>query len=172
MAINIRPFREPDRPVVRDLTIASFEGVSIDHNIDLRLGPIAGRDWRWRKARDVDRDIDLLGAELAVAEDDQSGAVVGYVTMQCDVESQIGWIHNLVVAGAARGQGLGRRLIAHALSYFRAAGMTVAKIETLDQNAIGRRLYPSLGFIEVAQQIHYAMPLLDRPANDPGPDSP
>jgi len=167
MAIFIRSFRESDRPVVRELTIAAFEGVSIDHNIDLRLGPIAGRDWRWRKARDVDRDIDSPGAELAVAEDDQSGAVVGYVTMQCDAESRIGWIHNLVVAGAARGQGLGRRLIEHALFHFRAAGMTVAKIETLEQNAIGRQLYPSLGFIEVARQIHYAKPL----SNDPDPDS-
>ncbi len=172
MAIEIRPFREPDRPVVRELTIAAFEGVSIDHNIDLRLGPIAGRDWRWRKARDVDRDIDLLGAELAVAHDDQSGAVVGYVTMQCDAEARIGWIHNLVVAGAARGQGLGRRLIEHALSHFRAAGMTVAKIETLEQNAIGRHLYPSVGFVEVARQIHYAKPLWDQPADEPASDSP
>ena len=51
MAIVIRPYREPDRPVVRELTVSAFEGVSIDHNIDLRLGPIAGRDWRWRKSR-------------------------------------------------------------------------------------------------------------------------
>jgi len=172
MAIDIRPFEETDRPVVRELTVAAFEGVSIDHNIDLRLGSVAGRDWRWRKARDVDRDIDLLGAELAVAEDDQSGAVVGYVTMQCDPEARIGWIHNLAVAEAARGLGLGRRLIEHALAHFRATGMTVARIETLEQNAIGRRLYPSFGFIEVARQIHYAASLLDRPANDPGPDSP
>ena len=71
MAIDIRPFQEADRPAVRELTIAAFEGVSIDHNIDVRLGPIAGRDWRWRKSRDVDRDIDVLGAELAVAQDDQ-----------------------------------------------------------------------------------------------------
>jgi len=171
MAIDIRSFRESDRPVVHELTIAAFEGVSIDHNIDLRLGSIAGRDWRWRKANDVDRDIDLLGAELAVAEDDQSGAVVGYVTMQCDIEAQVGWIHNLVVGKEARGHGLGRRLLEHALSYFRTAGMTVAKIETLEQNSIGRHLYPSLGFIEVARQVHYAMPLLDRPADEPGHDS-
>ncbi|HZW30781.1 MAG TPA: GNAT family N-acetyltransferase [Isosphaeraceae bacterium] len=168
MSIVIRPFRESDRPTVRELTVAAFEGVSIDHNIDRRLGPIAGRDWRWRKSRDVDRDIDLLGAELAVAEDEQSGAVVGYVTMQCDAETRIGWIHNLVVGDAARGQGLGRRLIEHALRYFRAAGMTVAKIETLEQNAVGRHLYPSVGFVEVARQIHYAMPLTDRPAHEPG----
>ena len=48
--------------------------------------------------------------------------------------------------------------------------MTVAKIETLEQNPIGRHLYPSVGFIEVARQIHYAMPLSDRPAHEPGPD--
>ena len=107
MAIVIRPYREPDRPAVRELTVAAFEGVSIDHNIDLRLGPIAGRDWRWRKSRDIDRDIDMLGAELAVAEDDETGAVVGYVTMQCDPETRIGWIHNLVVGAECAGPGAG-----------------------------------------------------------------
>ncbi len=169
MAIELRPFRESDRVAVRELTIAAFEGVSIDHNIDQRLGLIAGRDWRWRKARDVDRDIDMLGAELAVAHDDQTGLVVGYVTMQCDLETGIGWIHNLVVGAGARGQGLGRRLIEHALGKFRSAGMALAKIETLEQNPIGRHLYPAAGFIEVARQIHYAMALTDRSEHEPGP---
>ncbi len=161
MAIVIRPYREADRDTVRELTVSGFEGVSIDHNIDRQLGPIAGRDWRWRKSRDIDRDIDELGAELAVAEDEQSGAVVGYVTMQSDPETLIGWIHNLAVAAAVRGSGLGRRLLEHALDHFRAAGMTAAKIETLEQNSVGRHLYPSVGFIEVARQVHYAMPLTD-----------
>jgi ribosomal protein S18 acetylase RimI-like enzyme len=169
MAIDIRPFQERDRAAVRKLTIAAFEGVSIDHSIDLRFGSIARRDWRWRKARDIDRDIDLFGAELAVAQDDQNGAVVGYVTMHCDPDTGIGWIHNLVVESGARGQGLGRRLIEHALSRFRTAGMTLAKIETLEQNAIGRYLYPAAGFTEVARQIHYAMPLTDRTAHESGP---
>jgi ribosomal protein S18 acetylase RimI-like enzyme len=161
MAIVIRLYREVDRQRVRDLTVSGFEGVSIDHNIDSRLGPIAGRDWRWRKSRDVDLDIDVLGAELAVAEDEETGAVVGYVTMQCDAETRIGWIHNLAVHAGLRGLGLGRRLIEHALAHFRAAGMTVAKIETLEQNPVGRHLYPSVGFIEVARQVHYAMPLTE-----------
>jgi ribosomal protein S18 acetylase RimI-like enzyme len=50
-------------------------------------------------------------------------------------------------------------LLEHALERFRAAGMTVAKIETLDQNPVGQHLYPSVGFKEVARQIHYAMRL-------------
>jgi len=168
MAIVIRPYRETDRSIVRELTAAAFEGVSIDHNLDQLLGPIAGRDWRWRKMRDIDRDLDLLGAELAVAEEHPSGVVVGYVTMQCDSVTRIGWIHNLAVSAGVRGQGLGRELIEHALSCFRAAGMTIAKIETLEQNLIGRHLYPSLGFVEIARQIHYAMPLSEKPSSDPG----
>jgi len=167
MAIVIRPYREPDRPVVRELTVSAFEGVSIDHNVDRKLGPVAGRDWRWRKSRDVDRDIDMTGSELGVAEDDRTGEVVGYVTMQCDTETRIGWIHNLVVADGLRGRGLGRQLIEHALNHFRAAGMTVARIETLEQNPIGRHLYPSVGFIEIARQIHYAMPLSGCQAGKP-----
>ena len=171
MDIVIRPFREADRPIIRDLTVAGFEGVSIDHNIDERLGPVAGKGWRWRKARDIDRDIDLEGSELAVALDRETGQVAGYVTMQCDLETQIGWIHNLVVGSRARGQGLGRRLLEHALAHFQKAGMKVAKIETLEQNEIGRHLYPSVGFIEVARQIHYAMPLTDPTTDDGAADS-
>jgi ribosomal protein S18 acetylase RimI-like enzyme len=159
MTIQIRPYRESDRDVVRALTVDSFQGVSIDHNIDDTLGPAAGRDWRWRKARHIDRDIDTPGGELAVAEEVESGRVLGYVTMFFDRETLIGWIHNLAVAADGRNQGLGRTLLNHALDRFRAGGMTVAKIETLEQNPVGRHLYPSLGFREVARQIHYAMDL-------------
>jgi len=34
-----------------------------------------------------------------------------------------------------------------------------AKIETLAQNAIGNHLYPSLGFVEVARQVHFVAKL-------------
>ena len=73
-------------------------------------------------------------------------------------------------SGRAR-QGVGRRLIEHAVAHFRAAGMTIAKIETLEQNSIGQHLYPSVGFVEIARQIHYAMPLSAQPPNDPGSDT-
>ncbi|MGE3819898.1 MAG: GNAT family N-acetyltransferase [Isosphaeraceae bacterium] len=160
MTIRIRPYQESDRPLLREMTVEAFEGVSIDHNMDRLLGPIAGRDWRWRKARHVDQDIDGQGGELAVAEDSATGRALGYVTMKFDRESLVGWIHNLAVVADGRNQGLGRRLLEHALQRFREEGMTVAKIETLEQNPVGRHLYPSVGFREVARQIHYAMPLV------------
>jgi ribosomal protein S18 acetylase RimI-like enzyme len=159
MAIILRPYREQDREIVRELTVLAFEGVSIDHSIDQVLGPVAGRDWKWRKARDIEHDIDDENSTLAVAVDERTDAVVGYVTMHCNRQTLVGWIHNLVVSADARGQGLGRRLIEHALTTMRAAGMTVAKIETLEQNETGRHLYPSVGFREAARQIHYALAL-------------
>ena len=60
---------------------------------------------------------------------------------------------------AYQGRGVGRALIDHLLGYFRECGMEVAKIETLEQNAVGSAFYPSFGFEVVARQIHYAMRL-------------
>jgi ribosomal protein S18 acetylase RimI-like enzyme len=88
-----------------------------------------------------------------------------------DHDSRIGWINNLAVAAELRGQGLGRRLIEHALDHFRAHGMTVARIETLEQNPVGRHLYPSVGFQEIARQIHFAMPLEGQTTASPETDS-
>jgi len=122
MGFVIRPFRETDRAAVITFTVAAFPGVSIDHNVDERLGAVAGRDWQWRKGRDVERDIDSPGTELAIAEDAENGATVGYVTMAFDPETRIGWIHNLAVHADLRGQGLGRRLIEHTLDRFRGRG--------------------------------------------------
>jgi ribosomal protein S18 acetylase RimI-like enzyme len=157
----IRPYRETDRAAIEALTVAAFDGVSIDQNVDRLLGPIAGRDWAWRKTQHVDFDIDT-GAEVAVLAEADSDRPVGYITYHFQRQARIGWIHNMAVAAEYRGQGLGRRLLEHALARFRAEGMTIAQIETIEQNAIGCHLYPAIGFREVARKRYYAMPLGDR----------
>jgi ribosomal protein S18 acetylase RimI-like enzyme len=156
--IAIRPFVEADRPRLRELTVEAFEGVSIEHNIDLRLGPIAARAWPWRKVRWAEicfagRDVETL---LACGDDN---VPVGYVSLRFDRESKVGHIPDLAVQGGLRGQGIGRRLIEAALARFRAEGMRVARIETLEQNPVGQYLYPAVGFQEVGRQIHYAIAL-------------
>lgn len=155
--MRIRPYEPNDLPILRALTVDAFEGVSIDHNMERRFGLIAGRDWRFRKALHIDHDVAANPRGVFVAED--GGEVVGYITTRVDHETGIGLIPNLAVAASYRGQGLGRTLIEHALDYFRAAGLTHAKIETLDQNPVGRHLYPACGFREVARQIHFVREL-------------
>jgi ribosomal protein S18 acetylase RimI-like enzyme len=153
----IRLYRESDLPRLREITVEAFDGVSIDQNAEKQFGLINGHDWGWRKARHVDEDAqrDPQGVFVA-AEGDE---ILGYISTWMDHEAGIGHIPNLALTAKARGQGLGRQLIQHALEHFRRHGLPYAKIETLDQNSVGQRLYPALGFREVARQIHYLMPL-------------
>jgi len=150
----IRAFREQDREALKAITVEAFSGVSIDQNLERLFGPIAGHDWRWRKARQIDDDIAAAGSAILVAED-ADGRVAGYITTRIDREAGVGLIPNLAVRSDIRGHGLGRRLIDEALKLFQQAGLTIARIETLDQNAVGQHLYPDCGFVEVARQIHY-----------------
>ena len=155
----IRAYREADREALKRITVEAFDGVSIDQNMEQRFGEVAGRDWRWRKARQIDDDLSADGAAVWVAE--EGGEVVGYVTARLDRAAGVGFIPNLAVRAGRRGRGVGRQLIEHALAQFRAAGLEVARIETLEQNPVGRHLYPDCGFEEVARQIHYAVRLRD-----------
>ena len=156
---NIRPYRPQDLPRLQEITAQTFGPVSIDRNIESRLGPFGTGGWQARKVAAVADDCRLQPDGVFVAEDPQSAVVIGYVTTRLNAVSKIGWIPNLAVDPAHQGKGLGRALLEHALDCFRRNGMQVAKIETLEQNPIGQNLYPTLGFQEVARQIHYAMRL-------------
>ena len=155
--MDIRPYRPDDLPALRALTAEAFRGVSIDYWIEQRFGLLNGRDWRWRKMRHIDDDTAANPAGVFVAEDE--AGIAGYITTRVDKEAGLGLIPNLAVRADRRGSGLGRRLIEHALAWFRTLGLTHAKIETLEQNPIGQHLYPACGFQEVARQIHYVMKL-------------
>jgi ribosomal protein S18 acetylase RimI-like enzyme len=143
--------------VLKEITAVCFDGVSIDQNIEKRFGPIGGRTWQWRKVRHIDADVEANPDGVFVAEED--GRAVGYITTRIDRGSKIGWIPNMAVLPAYQGHGIGKALMQKALDYFREEGMAFAKIETLDQNPVGTHFYPKVGFVEVARQIHYVMPL-------------
>ena len=154
MSIEIRPYRGEDLEILRVLTVAAFDGVTLEQNVEHALGILAGHDWRWRKARHIDDDTTIFPSGIFVAEHD--GMVIGYISTRIDRESGKGRIPNLVVSADFRGHGVGRRLIEHALQYFRGVGLEWAAIETMEQNEVGNHLYRSCGFEEVARQIHFA----------------
>ena len=155
----IRPFRADDLPILQRITVAAFDGVSIDQGMERLFGMIHDHDWQWRKARHLDDDVARDPNGIFVAEID--GRIVGCITTWQDREGGIGHIPNLAIEADCRGRGLGRQLIEHALQHFRASGLTHAKIETLEQNEVGQHLYTSLGFREVARQIHLVAELPD-----------
>jgi ribosomal protein S18 acetylase RimI-like enzyme len=153
----IRSYQLGDLEELRRITVEGFEGIAIDQNVEKALGLRAERDWRWRKARHVDEDVETNAAGVFVAE--ENGKILGYISTRLDRETGKGRIPNLAVDGEARGKGVGRRLIGHAVEYLREQGMTFVMIETMANNPVGRHLYPSCGFVEVGQQIQYAMKL-------------
>lgn len=155
--IVIEKFEESDRAVLKEITAICFDGVSIDQNMELRFGSVAGRDWRWRKTRHIDDDIAAHAAGIFVARSGQQ--TVGYITTRVDVEARMGGIPNYAVLPAFQQRGIGRQLIEAALEYLKGAGMECVRIETLDQNEVGTSFYPRLGFELVATQYHYAMTL-------------
>jgi len=157
--IQIRSFQPSDLSRLKEMTAEAFNGVSIDQGIEQRFGIINGHNWQWRKCRHIDEDVLEDASGIFIAELSEDDAIVGFITTWRDAESGFGHIPNLVVAAGHRGQGIGRQLIAFALDRFRAAGLTHARIETLVQNEVGCGLYQSMGFEEIARQIHFAMEL-------------
>lgn len=155
---SIRRYQPTDLPRLQGITALTFGPVSIDRNMEQALGAFGAGDWRTRKVRAIANDCITQPDGVFVAED-AAGIVVGYITTRLDPISGVGWIPNLAVDPEQQGKGLGRALLQNALDYFRRSGMQVAKLETLEQNPVGQKLYPSLGFREVARQIHYAMRL-------------
>ncbi len=157
MKVVYRSFRTDDLARIKEITVAAFDGVSIDRNIDDLLGPVASQSWQQRKARHIDADLSREGATILVAAVEQH--VVGYVSTWIDRASGQGFIPNLAVDQQWRGTGIGRQLIDAALEHFRQQRVAQVRIETLEQNAVGQSLYPAMGFHEVARQIHYCMNL-------------
>ena len=157
---SIRRFVSEDLGRLQEITVDSFEGVSIDRNMEREFGAFGEGTWADRKAAAIVEDCRLQPDGVFVAvHAGEPALVVGYITTRLQKVSRIGWIPNMAVDPAHQAHGLGHALLAHAISYLREQGMEIAKIETLEQNPIGQKLYPRLGFVPIARQIHFAMRL-------------
>ncbi len=156
-AIIIRHYRTDDLSKLQQITVESFGGVALEEMLEEKFGCWNERSWKQRKADNIEDDCRVNPAGVFVVERD--GEILGYITTHVDRVNSRGRIPNMAVVESARGLGLGRRLIHHALDYFRQTGMKVAQIETMASNSVGQHLYPACGFEEVARQVHYAMKL-------------
>jgi ribosomal protein S18 acetylase RimI-like enzyme len=104
----------------------------------------------------ADADMDRLfpegqlapGHEVVMARD--SHGLVGYVWLalpQDDAEP-VAYVYDVEVDAARRGQGHGRQLMHWAIERSRAKGATALQLNVFGGNAVARKLYDSLGFIE------------------------
>ena len=103
MNLTIRPFRPADLPVMQEITLASFPGISLDQTIEQKFGELNGHDWHWRKARHIELETNANPAGAFVAEED--GRIVAYITTTLDRTAGSGRIANLAVIAELRGRG-------------------------------------------------------------------
>ena len=104
-------------------------------------------------------------AELLVARDAGSGAVVGSVALVLDgdfgevlVSPDEAGFRMLVVDAAARGRGVGELLVRACLDRARAAGKTRMVISTEPRMHAAHRLYERLGFTRLPERDWSPMP--------------
>lgn len=152
-AVAIRSYRRSDRQAVLRITEESFGGFCLEANMEEHFGQIANTSWQQRKRGGIDYDLRCNPQHVFVAEKD--GELVGYLCSRIYRDQKMGHIANLAVAMAEQGQGIGKMLLAAVLDHFRDCGMAYARIETLERNFKGRKLYPAFGFKEVGRQVFY-----------------
>jgi ribosomal protein S18 acetylase RimI-like enzyme len=152
--IIIRIALASDLNGIVELTEKEFRSASIDAKIEDMIG---GTPWIQTKALVLKAELEKNPDGCFVALMD--GGLVGYITTAVVSIASRGVIANIAVSSKLQGRGIGRKLIARALGFFKDIGLHQAKIETLASNQVGQHLYPSCGFREVERQVHYIMPL-------------
>jgi len=121
---DLRPARADDAPTLAAILSDWTEG--------------AGWLPRVHSRQDHAGFLARLVAEMEVTVAVRSGEVVGFLARRADC------IHGLYLAGHARGQGIGRRLVAAAQG-----AMPVLTLWAHERNAPARGFYAAQGFVEV-----------------------
>ena len=141
-ALTLRTAEARDLDAVSALFLAAWErayrGVLPDHVVDLFDETRARELWREALGRD--------GRTAIVAElpDDR---VAGLVVSGRDPDrAECGHIFSLYVHPQAQGQGVGTRLLAHALDALAAGGMTTATLWVFEANDSARAFYARAGW--------------------------
>ncbi|GAA4443223.1 hypothetical protein GCM10023091_31350 [Ravibacter arvi] len=130
---------DPDRLIIRRLTRADFP-------LCRQLVEQAGwnqLDDDWERAIRLEPDGCFVG--------DLNG--VGVATTTCCRFGTTGWIAMVLVDRAARGRGVARELMAHAIAYLRDSG---AQTIRLDATPLGLPVYQKLGFRIEFELVRYA----------------
>lgn len=151
MALEFRPARPDDYPILEELCITSFEPITWFKKADERFGPLNGRDWR---ARWQSRFRHAFATEKVLV-GEAEGRIVAFASGTLDEESRLGYIDLLAVDQRYQGRGYGRQMLRAMLRWFKQQGAEHAHLECLADNEAGNNLYRSEGFTEVARSIRW-----------------
>lgn len=100
--------------------------------------------------------IESEASTLLIARDDQSGKIVGSMTLAMFLipTGRRAWIEDVVVDGDARGKGVGRLLNERALEIAKEAGAKTVDLTSRPSREAANRLYKRLGFVERETNVY------------------
>ena len=149
MDAHIRPYAATDAPDVVAVSLRAWASVFDSERAvmgDEIFERLNGEDWRRRQRKDV--EAALADDHMTVWVADADGRAVGFVAAKLDPDVGIGEIYMLAIDPDHQRRGLGGELTAVATEWIRAAGLSIAMIDTGGDpgHAPARRLYEQAGF--------------------------
>jgi len=104
--------------------------------------------------------IPLEGLIVAEAEGEYAGFLYWFVGEKPWFDPHVktyAHIAEVQVVEGYRGQGVGRKLLSHALARLKENGIAAIYIDTTEDNKVARHLYESAGFRPFSCTIHYRL---------------
>lgn len=115
----------------------------------LTARPITFTEAHYRHLLDApDSHLFLLGSDQGIV----GMLTVGIYHTPTGVKA---WIEDVVVDTSCRGLGLGRMLVAHAIDYCRAQGISTLMLTSKPQRVAANALYRSLGFAQKETNVYF-----------------
>jgi ribosomal protein S18 acetylase RimI-like enzyme len=146
--MQIRAFIDADLEAIVQLSLAAWVPVfaSFRQVLGPRIYPLIWPDWRKSQAEAVEKVCKDEKTHTLVAEVD--GEVVGFLVYVLREQDKAGEVWLLAVEPGYQNQGIGTELNAAALREMRAAGMSLAEVETGGDggHAPARRCYEKAGY--------------------------
>jgi ribosomal protein S18 acetylase RimI-like enzyme len=84
-----------------------------------------------------------------------AGVPIGYIACHLDSQNSIGTIGLVGVQAAARGNGIGSRLVQQSLNWFFEQNIQIVKVSTQARNITAQRLYQRTGFLTEGIALWY-----------------
>ena len=128
-------------------------------------------DWAGVLTAQVDAWVNGADADVWVA--DLDGVAIGFIVTRCDLQTGMGMVELVAVDRAHQRQGVGGRLVAHALASLREAGVAYAEAYVRDfaGHEPACRLFRSHGFARRAVMPVLLHRMIEQPG-DPAPRPP
>ena len=148
--VSIRPARDDDLPVLREIAQRSYRHSRFYYDEHFRRNRCDELYAVWIEKCCHGRADIVLVAEMA----DFTGPI-GYVTCKLDRGYRLGEIDLVAVAEAAAGRGVGLCLIDVAKQWFRDNEVARVMVATQGRNIAAQRLYQRSGFLTHGVQLWY-----------------